>query len=381
MSKVNVIYHHFPHYRRPVMRELVKSGVHEYRFWGSVDSIAGIEAFKGDELVEIHPLRFGVRGRFWILQDYWPAVLDRSSDVLLIIGNPNMPATWTIAVVGRILGKKVLFWCHGWLGPERWLKQHLRNVYFRLAHKVLVYGERAKELGMQGGFPKEKMEVVYNSLDYEGAQQALGRIDANAMTDAPHPSSFFKEPDFPLIICTARLTQLCRFDLLFDAAAKLAEEGSPVNILLVGDGPERDRLEALARKCGISTHFFGACYDENLLANFIYNADLTVSPGKIGLTVIHSLTYGTPAITHGNLDAQMPEVEAIKPGRTGLLFEQNNANDLARRIKQWLGNGRSRAEIRRDCQQVIAEKWNPVRQRELIDAAIDSLSISGAGAT
>ena len=58
MAKVNIIYHYFPHYRRPVMRELVKSGHHEYRFWGSLDDHKGIRAYKGDDLVQISPISF-----------------------------------------------------------------------------------------------------------------------------------------------------------------------------------------------------------------------------------------------------------------------------------------------------------------------------------
>jgi glycosyltransferase involved in cell wall biosynthesis len=373
MFRVNVIYHHFPHYRRPIMRELVKGGKHEYRFWGSLEPVNGIESFKGDELVTVNPLRFSLRGSRWVLRDHWPAALDRSADALLIIGNPNMPATWTMAIAARLTGKKVLFWSHGWLKPEPSLKRRLRNFYFSLADKILVYGERARELGSRSGFPEKRIDTIYNSLDYERAQLALGRIAAGDMKHIPLPQSFFADPNLPLIICTARLTDLCRFDLLFDAAAKLAQQGHPINILLVGDGPERRALEKLARDLGINAHFLGACYDEDMLANLLYHADLTVSPGKIGLTVIHSLTYGTPAITHGNLDQQMPEVEAIEPGITGLLFEQNNVADLALKVEDWLASGRDRAEVRRECQRVVAEKWTPSKQRELIDASIDDL--------
>ena len=40
-------------------------------------------------------------------------------------------------------------------------------------------------------------------------------------------------------------------------------------------------------------------------------SDLTVSPGNIGLTAIHSLSYGTPVCSHSNFNNQMPESEAI----------------------------------------------------------------------
>ena len=42
-----------------------------------------------------------------------------------------------------------------------------------------------------------------------------------------------------------------------------------------------------------------------------------VSPGNVGLTAIHSLSYGTPVLTHNNFNNQMPEVESIQPGFNG----------------------------------------------------------------
>lgn len=63
--------------------------------------------------------------------------------------------------------------------------------------------------------------------------------------------------------------------------------------------------------------FYGACYDEIKNAALIYNADLCVSPGNVGLTAMHSMVFGTPVITHNDFKWQMPEFEAIEPGKTG----------------------------------------------------------------
>ena len=43
-------------------------------------------------------------------------------------------------------------------------------------------------------------------------------------------------------------------------------------------------------------------------------ANVTVSPGPIGLTAIQSLTYGVPAITNDEFSTQGPEFETIEPG-------------------------------------------------------------------
>lgn len=372
MPSVNVIYHQFPHYRRPIMLELVENGANDYRFFASVEPVAGIVPFAGDDKVRVTPLHFRVWHGLWLLKGYWPAVVDRSCDALIILANPNMPASWLMAIVGRLAGKKVLFWAHGWLKPESFFKRKFRSLYFRLADHMLVYGERSRKIGISLGYPADRITVVYNSLDFERAKALVAQIESGGEA-LPKPQDLFAEKDRPLIICTARLTRLCRFDLLLHAAANLKNEGRPINVLLVGDGTERQSLGQLARELGVDAHFHGACYDEQILARLIYFSDLTVSPGKIGLTVIHSLSYGTPAITHGDLDEQMPEVETILPGETGAFFERGNADDLASTIKAWLQSGKDRTAVRKACYDMIAGNWNPRQQRILIETAIEKV--------
>src|SRR5260221_5312653 len=100
------------------------------------------------------------------MRGFWKPVLDRQTDALIILGNPNILETWLIAIVGRVLGKKILFWTHGWLRHEHFVKSLVRRLYYRLANTVLVYNERARALGTEAGFPPERIEVIYTSLDW-----------------------------------------------------------------------------------------------------------------------------------------------------------------------------------------------------------------------
>jgi glycosyltransferase involved in cell wall biosynthesis len=290
-------------------------------------------------------------------------------DALILMGNPNYLSTWIAAAAARLRGTPVLFWTHGWLRPERRTKAMIRRLFYRLADRLLLYGERARALGLAQGFAPERLTVIYNSLDVARADAIIARIDRVDRLFAP-PQQMFAAPERPLVICTARMTPLCRFDLLIEAAARLAAQGRPINILLVGDGPSREPLERLSARLGIDVHFAGAVYDEDRLGEWLHAADLTVSPGKIGLTAIHSLMYGTPAITHANLDDQMPEVEAIVPGETGALFRQGDIDDLATTIDQWLSADRE--TVRAACRLMVHGKWNPAAQANAIAAAIAS---------
>lgn len=85
----------------------------------------------------------------------------------------------------------------------------------------------------------------------------------------------------------------------------------------------------------IIARIIGECCSEETNAKLIYNADLCVAPGNIGLTAIHVMMFGCPAITHNDFKWQMPEFEAIKSMETGMFFEKGNLDSLVNSILDW----------------------------------------------
>ena len=146
-----------------------------------------------------------------------------------------------------------------------------------------------------------------------------------------------------------------------------------MNLLLVGDGPERPVLEATSSDRNLSVRFLGPCYDEETLAGLFMAADVTVAPGNVGLTAIHSLGYGTPVITHNDWEHQGPEWEAIEPGSTGAFFQYGDSKDLTRAIREWIALEIPRGQIRAQCHRVIDRFYNPAFQRSVIDRAVSGL--------
>lgn len=371
-----MVYHIWPHYRAGVVQALDRSERIAFDFFGSGQALEGIEHLPPGRMrrfVRAPSLRMA--GLTWQSGAVGVA-LRRRYDAVVYLGDIHFVSTWLGAALCRLRGTSVLFWAHGWLRAETGVRRRLRDAYYRLANRMLVYSERGARLGTAAGYPAERITTIYNSLDVERADAIVARIESDELADLS-PRALFAAPERPLLVCTARLTAKCRFDLLIDAAARLGAQGLAVNLLLVGEGPERARLEAQARRLGVTAVFYGACYDEELIGQFIYHADITVSPGKIGLTAMHSMMYGTPAVTHGNLDQQMPEVEAIVEGRTGAFFRQGDAQDLARAIAAWLRGGRDRTAVRRACREVIHRSWNPANQARIIEDAI--LGLVGRG--
>jgi glycosyltransferase involved in cell wall biosynthesis len=89
-----------------------------------------------------------------------------------------------------------------------------------------------------------------------------------------------------------RLQVRKRIDSLLHACAQL---GSTPRLVIVGDGPEREILEVLAREVYPQAEFTGAKHGAALTPYFS-EADLFVLPGTGGLAVQEAMSYGLPII-------------------------------------------------------------------------------------
>ena len=119
--------------------------------------------------------------------------------------------------------------------------------------------------------------------------------------------------------------------------------------------------------------FYGLCYDDNKNAQLIYDADLCVAPGNVGLTAMHSMVFGTPVITHNNFSMQMPEFESITPNITGDFFKYNDVSSLSQKIEDWIDNKSSkRDKIRQDCYDEIDRFWTPKYQMNILKRVIEN---------
>lgn len=370
--RVAVVYDSYPHYRKGVIEALAASTQFEYIFFGDPSyrspSIRNYQFPTGIRSVQT---RSFMLGPLHVQRGILRAVLRERVEHCIFLGNPRFASYWFLAPLLRLLGKRVYFWSHGWLDSrETRLRGFLKHRFYHMADALLLYGKRARRIGLARGFRPDRLYVIGNSLDY-AAQRAL--YEELRSTSA---AELRRELELPatsrILICTARVIPSCRFDLLIQAASELRRSGHDVFLLIVGDGPEVEALTQLARSLDVPHRFWGACYDERVLARLYKASDLTVSPGKVGLTAVHSMAYGTPVITHDNFDRQGPEHEAISRGRTGDFFTENSSADLARVIARWLGSHPEKPE--RACIECVESQFTPAFQRRAIESALQGLA-------
>lgn len=284
-------------------------------------------------------------------------------DIILITGETHCLSTWLLLFFSFFSkNTKVYLWSHGWYGKESKIESVVKKVFFGMANGVFVYSDRAKQLMIKQGLRADRIFPIHNSLDYE-KQLA---VRANLSHTDLYESHFHNKNHN--IIFIGRLTPVKKLDMILHALIICRSKGWDYNLTFVGDGSMRGELESLAHQLGLRSQiwFYGACVDELINGQFIFNADICVSPGNVGLTAIHCLTYGTPVITHNDLAHQMPEVEVVKQGVTGDLFNNGDINSLAECIMNWFDHSKDRDTIRKECYDLIASAWTPSYQLKVL---------------
>jgi glycosyltransferase involved in cell wall biosynthesis len=368
--RVAVIYHFYPHYRRAIVEALARSDAIDFTFIGDdheyLHSIAPA-TFSDAVDFKLAPTHHLIGPFMW----QWGAIkwaIAPGFGAVIMHAVPHWPCTWVGALLARLLGRRVYFWGHGFLYEPAGLKGFARKLFYSIAHEHLFYGARSKRIAASVGWPAERLHVIRNSLD--AALQRRLRNSVSRTRAMEVRRQLFGEASSPVVICTSRLIKLRGLDMLVRAMGNLRRTGHLANLILVGDGPERRELARLAEQQEVPVHFEGETYAEERIAELFCASTVTVAPGKVGLTAIHSMSYGVPVISHDDPDQQMPEWEAIHPGATGDTFRRGDLAQLEDCIRRWTNRDFPDPTVQRACIEEVEARWTPEIQRSLIEQAL-----------
>ena len=219
-----------------------------------------------------------------------------------------------------------------WAGPlgRRIVEFLMRRVY----HGIIVNSRMIEDdLVTRSKVPKEKIRVVYNGVDI-----AL----FSAPVDIPAKKADLGIPDGRLVFGTvATLRPIKGLHILLEAAGIVLGKHPQAHFVIVGDGPCRGELEALAESLGIREHvtFCGSRSDvSEILAVFDVFVLSSLSEGFPN-TVCEALVRGVPVVATdvGGVG------EAVLDGQTGLLVPLNDAPALAESMLSLVSDSARRA--------------------------------------
>jgi glycogen(starch) synthase len=177
-------------------------------------------------------------------------------------------------------------------------------------------------------------------------------------TISPRPQPVHTEP--PLLVFQGRLVSTKGVAVLLEAMRILKERNRTLELLIIGDGPERVKLGQLARQKGLSAEVrFAGNVPTPQVEEMLNNARAAVIPsiaGEVfGLVVAENMLRAIPVIA-ADLG---PFVEIL--GNTGLVFRKLDPVDLAGKIAKVLDEPAISCELASLARQRALDSYNKSR--------------------
>lgn len=289
-------------------------------------------------------------GRFYLCyqQGFLDWLTDWNPDALIMEANPRYLASPSALSWMHKRGRRVIGWGLG--APKQ---SGLWNRFIGQFDGMIAYSQRGADEYATLGFPREKIFVAHNSVS-----------SAPTLPIPNRPSDFDLRPT---LLFVGRLQARKRVDSLLRACAEI--ESQP-RLLIVGDGPERETLEILAKEMYPSAEFVGAKHGVELKPYF-EQADLFVLPGTGGLAVQEAMSYGLPVIVAKGDGTQDDLVRA----GNGWQIEPENYDALVTTMKNALSDIARLREMGMESFRIVSEEINIEKMAETFVKALNSIKM------
>ena len=232
--------------------------------------------------------------------------------------------------------------------------------------------EHGRYLRNEEGFPAEKVHVIPNGVDVDRFQQDT--IAGNAIREE------LQIPvDAPVCGIVAALRPEKNHDMFLNGAAKILTSLPDARFLIVGDGPERQRLEELATSLNItdSVHFLGTRQDIPAVLAATNVMLLTSKMEANPVSILEALATEVPVVATrvGSVPTTVIDDE------TGFLVPPGDADALAEQVSKLLKDPQLASELGKNGREMVKARYSVDVMVRGYEDLIEEIYASKAGPT
>jgi glycosyltransferase involved in cell wall biosynthesis len=212
-------------------------------------------------------------------------------------------------------------------------------------------------------FPAERVHWIPNGVDTARFQP--GSNNEKLLVELGIP------PRKKIVGLVAQLRPEKNHELFLETAAMVLRSEPQTQFVLVGHGPRRDDLEALAVRLGIAknVHFLGARRDVpeilKLFDVFCLTSKIEANP----VSILEAQATGVPVVA--TRVGSIPQT--VIPGETGYLAESGNAADLCTQLLRLLQDEPHRQQVGAQARANVIRHWSLERMTSGYEDLIERL--------
>ncbi|WP_440923656.1 glycosyltransferase [Candidatus Pelagibacter sp.] len=244
----------------------------------------------------------------------------------------------------------------------------LRKFLWKISNKniAMVFcntAEQKKELISKNIFPENKVKVLYDpvySIENVLRQRRLGLLDSN-----------FKKNN---IIMVGRLTKQKNFEIFIKASEQLYKKDLlKFNTYIFGHGEDKEKLEELIKKLQLEKKIFLMGSKKNIHKYYSQSKlfILTSLWEDPGFVLIEAILNDLPIISS---NCKNGPNEILKGNDGGILFENNNIDDLRNKMIKFLNLSEREINKKKIISKKNIKKYSLFRHFKLLENYISSNS-------
>jgi L-malate glycosyltransferase len=216
---------------------------------------------------------------------------------------------------------KLAFWGHGanlQSDHPQGLKERFKRWTTNQVDWWFAYTQMSADLVTTAGFPASRITVLNNAVDTSELQRQRQSVTPEE-THALRESHGFGMG--PVGVYVGSLYADKRLDFLFAAAEAIRREIPDFHLLMVGEGPERESVQAWCTAHPWA-RWVGARFGREKVACMSV-AQVMLNPGLVGLGILDAFVCGVPMLTT-DCGIHSPEIAYLENGVNGVM----TVNDL-----------------------------------------------------
>lgn len=278
------------------------------------------------------------------------ALTKRARGADILVGALELDATYFSWFAGALTNRPVVGSVQVAIGPylrrlARWHSPAVRWIYPRLDHLVAISSGVAQDLKAYIGLEADSVHTISDALDADRVRRA---------SQAPIPSQLERVFERPTVVAAGRLSYQKGFDCLLRAYRMAVDRGINHNLVILGDGPDRDSLEELTRTLGLSGRVWFPGFVDNPYPVF-KSASLFVLSSRfegLAMVLLEAMALGTPVVS---TDCPHGPREIIGDDSCGLLVPPNDPMKLAEAMLLVLENSSLHAQLSQLGEERVAQ--------------------------